>query len=281
MFRDLYLVPLLIFIFSYIFIYLGNKKAYNIFLYLIYGGFAAQSALLFGWLYVNGFNLMPVDNIVFFNAWLLMVVVVLFTLFYRARYILVYITPVVALNLLIAFFAPHNAVKPLAFQGQDLSVLLLHIILVLIGDSIFALAFIISLIYILQERKIKLKKNLKLFNKKEIPFYEFFYLGKGYNLELLDSINYQCLKIGFPLITLGIAVGIYLSSSIFKSFMIAKPIEIISLITWLIYAVLLHERIARGVRGKKAAVFSIIGFLFIVSSLSFSLYLFPKFHGLK
>ena len=42
------------------------------------------------------------------------------------------------------------------------------------------------------------------------------------------------------------------------------PKEVWSLITWLIYASLLHERLAVGWRGRRAAVMSIIGFLVLV-----------------
>ncbi len=280
---ELYLIPFFIYIFSYLFLLSKEKKFYQAFIFLIYAGFIIQSLILVIWFNLHGFkDLISVDWIVFFNAWLTMMVVILFNLFYKAKYILIYVTPLALINLLIGFFAPHNylTMKPF-FSSLDQATLITHIILILIGDSLFALAFIISLIYIFQERRIKLKKNLKLFDKKNHPFDEVFYRGKGYNLELLDSMNYFCLKIGFPLITVGIAMGIYLSSSLFKSFMIIKPIEIMSLITWLIYAVLLHERVAKGLRGKKAAVFSIAGFLLILSSLTFSFYLFPEFHGFK
>ena len=280
---ELYLIPFFIYVFSYMFLLLRKKRFYQVFISLIYSGFIIQSVIFFIWLNLRGVKgMMSVDWIVFFNAWIIMLVVILFNLFYKAKYILIYITPIVAINLLIGFFAPHVYINIKSiFSNFDQAILLTHIILILIGDSLFALAFIISLIYIFQERRIKIKKNLKLFDKKNRPFDEVFYQGKGYNLELLDSMNYQCLKIGFPLITVGIAMGIYLSNSLFKSFMIVKPIEIISLATWLIYAVLLHERVAKGLRGKKAAVFSIVGFLLIISSLSFSFYLFPEFHGFK
>ncbi|MHB1697621.1 MAG: cytochrome c biogenesis protein CcsA [bacterium] len=291
MLKELYLIPAAVYIFSYIPLLFKEKKMYRVFISLIYAGFAVQTIIFFIFLGVKGLAApVHIDWFVFFNAWLLMAIVVLFSIFYKVEYILLYITPLVAINLLVGFFVPHVRIKPLMLN-VDKAILLTHIILILIGDSLFALAFIVSLIYIFQERKIKNKKNLKLFDKKELPAHERFYAqaqaeqnlysSRGYNLELLDSINYQCLKIGFPFITIGIVMGIYMSSSLFKTFIIVKPIEIMSLITWLIYAILLHERIAKGLRGKKAAIFGVIGFLLIIFSLSFSFYLFPAFHGFK
>ena len=41
------------------------------------------------------------------------------------------------------------------------------------------------------------------------------------------------------------------------------------------------DRVAKGLRGKRAAIFSVAGFLLILFSLSFSFYLFPSFHGFE
>ncbi len=281
MLKELYLIPAFIYIFSYFIFLPKEKKIYKIFIYLIYAGFVIQSLIFFLFFDIKGLTVpVHIDRFVFFNAWILMFIAVLFGIFYKVEYILLFIAPLVAINLIIGFFVPHVLIKPVII-GAYKTILLTHIILILIGDSLFALAFIVSLIYIFQERKIKNKKNLKILNLESVSLPEAIRSGRRYNLELLDNINYQCLKIGFPFITVGIVMGIYLSAALFKIVIVAKPIEIMSLITWLIYAVLLHERMAKGLRGKKAAILSVIGFLFIIFSLSFSFYLFPSFHGLE
>ncbi|MHB1545767.1 MAG: cytochrome c biogenesis protein CcsA [bacterium] len=281
MLKELYLIPFAVYIFSYIPLLFKKKKMFGVSFSIIYAGFAVQTLIFFIFLGIKGLAVpVHIDRFVFFNAWILMFIVVLFSLFYKVEYILLYITPLVAINLLVGLFVPHIHIKPVTLNVNK-TILLTHIVLILIGDSLFALAFIVSLIYIFQERKIKNKKNLKLFDKKDIQPPKDLHSGGGYNLELLDNINYQCLKIGFPFITLGIVMGMYLSGSLFKTFIIVKPIEIMSLITWLIYAVLLHERMAKGLRGKRAAIFSVIGFLLILFSLTFSFYLFPAFHGFE
>jgi ABC-type uncharacterized transport system permease subunit len=272
MLKELYLIPLILYIFSYLVFALKDKKYYKFFIYLIYAGFICQTIIFFTFLGIRGFAPpVHIDRFVFFNAWILMLIVVIFSFFYKVEYIPLYITPLVVLNLIIAFFVPHVHIKPV-MPNTDKIILFTHILLILIGDSLFALAFIVSLIYIFQERKIKSKKNLKIL---VMPS------RSGYNLELLDNINYICLKVGFPFITIGIVMGIYLSSSLFNTFLIVKPIEIMSLITWLIYAILLHERMAKGLRGKRAAVFGIIGFMLILASLGLSFYFFPAFHGFE
>ena len=282
-----YLIPFFIYFFSYLLLFSRQKNLYRAFIVLIYFGFVIQSFILL--LLINRYNIyhgISIASIIFFNSWILMLVIIVFSLLYKAKYVLIYVSPLAYLTLFISYFASGADLKTVLMVNSSL--LITHIILILIGDSLFALAFMISLLYIFQERRVKLKKNLKIFDKnregykkgyKKYGWDEVFYLGKGYNLELLDNMNYQCLKIGFPTLTAGLAIGIYLSSSLFGSMMTVKPIEVISLITWLIYAILLHERIAKGLRGKKAAIFSIAGFLMIVSTLTLSLYLFPQIHG--
>ena len=62
--------------------------------------------------------------------------------------------------------------------------------LAFLGNAVFALAFGVSLIYLLQERYLKHKKITALM--KRFP-----------SLESLDRLNYQLLVWGFPLMTLG------------------------------------------------------------------------------
>jgi ABC-type transport system involved in cytochrome c biogenesis permease subunit len=293
-FKNYYFIPILLFFLSYAVLYIKKNNPYNSFIFLIYFTFVIQSVIVIAGLDKYHFTMIiPIDLMIFFNSWILMLIVILFELLYKAKYIVIYATPIVIAALLVSYFAPSMDIN--AILKVDSWLLIAHIVLILTGDSLFALAFILSLIYILQERKLKLKKNLKIINsgnknssgKNEGRLFNFrrnfnyFNLGKGYNLELLDNMNYQCLKLGFPALTAGIVIGIYLSSALFKSVASVKPIEIISLITWLIYAILLHERVAKGLRGNKAAMLSIAGFIMIILTVGFSLYLFPEFHGLK
>lgn len=283
--KNYYIIPFFLYFFSYVLLFLRKKDFYQAFIFLIYFAFAVQSVIIFiGLSRYELYNSIKVGWIIFFNSWILMLVIILFSLLYKTKSVIFYVTPLAGVALLISYFVPAADIKT-ALQA-DSGLLIAHIFLIVIGDSLFALAFIVSLIYIFQERRIKLKKNLMLFDKnknknKVNKLKEVFYLGKGYNLELLDNMNYQSLKFGFPILTAGIIIGIYLSSTLFNSAISIKPIEIISLITWLIYAVLLHERVAKGARGKKAAIFSIIGFLMILATVALSLYLFPQFHGVR
>ncbi len=122
-----------------------------------------------------------------------------------------------------------------------------HVLLLFIGDAVFAVAFGAGIMYLLQEKQVKRKKMGALFRR--LP-----------PLDVLDEINYRCLTIGFPLLTMGIITGSIWAEYAWGSYWSWDPKETWSLITWLLYAALLHGRLTVGWRGRKAAIFAIVGF---------------------
>ncbi len=129
--------------------------------------------------------------------------------------------------------------------------LVIHVITTLIGDAGFALAFGTGILYLMQEHAIKAKKHG--FFYKRLP-----------SLEQLDTTGYACLVAGFALLTLGLATGFVYAKIVWGKFWSGDPKEIWSVITWLIYAALLHERLAVGWRGRRAAIMAIIGFIVLL-----------------
>jgi cytochrome c-type biogenesis protein CcsB len=141
----------------------------------------------------------------------------------------------------------HGTVSPL-LQSLWLTI---HIILALLGNAALTLAFLAGIFYLVQERQLKAKK------------FGFFYRRLP-SLEQLDALNYWCLTIGFPLLTAGIISGSLYAQHTMGKFWSWDPKEILTLIAWLIYAVLLHERLTVGWRGRRAAIMAICGFLVLV-----------------
>ena len=141
----------------------------------------------------------------------------------------------------------HGALSPL-LQGFWLTV---HICLTLLGYAALGLAGLGGILYLIQERQIKGKQ------------FGFFYRRLP-SLSQLDTLNYWCLTIGFPLLTAGIISGVLYAQHTLGRFWSWDPKEILTLIAWLIYAVLLHERLAVGWRGRRAALLAICGFVVLV-----------------
>ncbi len=127
----------------------------------------------------------------------------------------------------------------------------IHIMLAFAGNAAFAIAAGIGLMYLLQEYYLKAKQLGGLFQK--LP-----------NLQVLDEINYRLITFGFPMLTLAIITGALWAETAWGGYWRWDPKEVWSLITWFIYALVLHLRVMRGWRGKKAAILSIIGFLSVL-----------------
>jgi len=130
----------------------------------------------------------------------------------------------------------------------------IHVTLAFLGDAIFALAFCAGIMYLIQEHQIKSKRIGSFYYR--LP-----------SLKLLDDINHSCLTVGFPLLTLGMITGSIWARHAWGSFWSWDAKQAWSLLTWIFYAVLLHGRINAGWRGRRAAVFAIVGFLAVMFSI--------------
>jgi cytochrome c-type biogenesis protein CcsB len=120
-----------------------------------------------------------------------------------------------------------------------------------LANASFALAFAIGIMYLVQEHYVKSKHLGDLFQR--LP-----------SLQSLDWINYRLITVGFPLLTLAIITGALWADSAWGSYWRWDPREVWSLITWFIYAIVLHARLISGWRGRRASILSIIGFLTIL-----------------
>ena len=126
-----------------------------------------------------------------------------------------------------------------------------HIVFAFLGNAAFALAFGAGVMYLVQNRMLKSKRFTGIYQL--LP-----------SLDTLDKVNYTCLSVGFPLMTLGIISGAFWANTAWGSYWSWDPKETWALLTWLLYAALLHGRLSVGWRGRKAAIFSIIAFIFLL-----------------
>jgi cytochrome c-type biogenesis protein CcsB len=162
-----------------------------------------------------------------------------------------FIMPVVFFLMLTSAMLSRD-IKPLApvLQSNWLAV---HTLFAFLGNAAFALACATGIMYLVQEHYLKSKHLGGLF-------------GRLPSIQTLDYINYRLITIGFPLLTFAIITGMVWAGSAWGSHWRWDPREVWSLITWLIYALILHARMLAGWRGRRAAVLSIIGFSTILVS---------------
>jgi cytochrome c-type biogenesis protein CcsB len=184
-----------------------------------------------------------------FFAWC--IVLIYFFLQYRYKVGIMgsFIMPMVFILMLSSSVLPRE-MRPLSpvLQSYWLGI---HTFLAFLGNAAFAVAFGTGIMYLVQERHLKSKHLGGLFQR--LP-----------SIQMLDEINYRLITIGFPLLTLAIITGALWAESVWGTYWRWDPKEVWSLITWFIYALVLHIRLTSGWRGKRAAILSIIGFIVVL-----------------
>lgn len=215
---------------------------------LLFAGFLIHSVSI-GYGYLRSGHL-PVQNLhqtLSLAGWSIAGMFLFLKYRFNLKVLGIYAAPLVAIVMIISLRLPAEGTVVQAKTLFSNIWLVSHVVIIFIGEAAFALACGAGLLYILQERAIKTKHHGFFF--KRLPA-----------LELLDNTGYACIVVGFSLLTLGLITGFVYAKSIWGSFWSWDPKEVWSGIAWLIYAALLHGRLALGWRGRKAAIMSIIGF---------------------
>ena len=257
----LYLIATVSFIF-----YVVRRDTVSMLPPLILGaGFIVHTSALSAYFIREGFPaLTEMREALLFKSWLMVACYLLIQIKYRLTVLGGIIAPLAFLMSLagIAFGSGNGEIPP------DLKTfwLPLHVTSAFLGNAVFALAFSVSLIYLLQERRLKHKRLTALM--KRFP-----------SLESLDRLNYVLLGWGFPFMTLGIITGSIWAGIYWGNYWTWEPRQISSGIAWLFYGALLHGRITAGLRGKKAAFLTIVGFTVVLGYFLWGDAIFPGRHG--
>jgi cytochrome c-type biogenesis protein CcsB len=183
------------------------------------------------------------ESMVFFS-WTIAVLYLIFIRKFKDRLLGAFVMPLVFLSLASTSLMSQE-IRPLvpALQSNWLTA---HVITCFLGYAAFAVAFTLSLLYLLKAWG---GEGSEGFLQRHLP-----------PADLLDDFSYRIIAVGFPMMTLGIITGAAWANSAWGDYWSWDPKETWSLIVWMIYAAYLHARIARGWQGKRAAWLSIVGF---------------------
>jgi ABC-type uncharacterized transport system permease subunit len=140
-----------------------------------------------------------------------------------------------------------------------------HVALVLVGLAALVVNFGGALMYLLQERQLKARRPGKIYYR--LP-----------PLEALDRLTVATLTVGFPFLTVGLALGVLSVRAAWGSLMTFDPLALFSLLMWVIYAAILVGRVMGRWRGHRAAYFSIAGFCLMLVTLGAGVFLHGR-HG--
>ncbi|WP_041273826.1 c-type cytochrome biogenesis protein CcsB [Desulforapulum autotrophicum] len=235
---------------------------------LITGFLGNTAGILLRWIesYQMGYGHAPFSNmyesLVFFS-WTVAALYIFVEFKYRERIIGVFATPLIFLAIAYASLSPNIADKitPL-IPALKSNWLIAHVITCFLGYAGFAVAFGFSIMYLVKPE-----------NTQEGAF-----LSKLPALAVIDELTYQMVMFGFLFLTIGIITGAVWANSAWGTYWSWDPKETWSLITWLIYAVMLHLRMMRGWNGKQIAWVSILGFMAVLFTY-FGVNLLPGLHS--
>jgi ABC-type transport system involved in cytochrome c biogenesis permease subunit len=181
------------------------------------------------------------ESLIFF-AWCLPALGVLAFRRYLKGYLGALIAILSTLLLAYASFGVDSRIKPL-MPALKSNWLLVHVVTAFLGYAAFALAFGSAILYLVQERR----------PRASLP-----------PLPVLDSLIYRTTVLGFLLLTLGIFTGAVWAETAWGRYWSWDPKETWSLITWFIYAALLHARLLKGWHGRRIAWLAVVGFMAVL-----------------
>jgi cytochrome c-type biogenesis protein CcsB len=182
---------------------------------------------------------------------------------YGNRILGVFVLPLAFLAMAYASLSPNvsDRIQPL-LPALKSNWLIAHVITCFIGYASFAVAFGLSLMFMLRGGPEGGGKLRALF---PLP-------------GVIDELTHQMVMYGFLFLSAGIITGAVWANSAWGRYWGWDPKETWSLITWLIYATLLHARLMRGWRGQRIAMLSIVGFLAVLFTY-FGVNLLPGLHS--
>jgi cytochrome c-type biogenesis protein CcsB len=227
------------------------------------------SGIVMRWVesYEMGIGHAPLSNLyesLVFFAWTIILIYLVIERRYGTRIFGVFVTPLAFLAMAYASFSTSvsSRIEPL-LPALKSNWLIAHVVACFIGYAAFAIAFGISIMYLMKQRK---------------QGDEGGFLARFPKSEDLDDLSHRMTLFGFLFLTAGIITGAVWANSAWGRYWGWDPKETWSLITWFIYATLLHARMMHGWHGKRIAYLSMIGFAAVLFTY-FGVNLLPGLHS--
>lgn len=229
-----------------------RRAVERISLYSLGFGFAAHTgALIADWVADGHYPLFHLHETVSFLAWTLAIAYYVVSYKYSVRALGAFLLPVVAMLVFASNVVrgDSNLVASRVTEGEAAWLFPVHTTLLLFAYAAFFVAFAASVMYLWQERELRLKKFGAIFHR--LP-----------SLTTVDDIGSTAAGVGFTLLTLGIVTGVVWSRARSGRMFHNDPIEFFAILTWVLYLTLLHYRVQW--RGRKAAWMGVAGFALVV-----------------
>lgn len=228
----------------------GTRAAARIMLGIAVMGFLVHTAsIVFRYTLEGHLPIASPHEAASFFAWCVVLIFLVMEMRYKVGLLGSFIMPLAFILMLTASMLP-RVMEPLSAVLMS-NWLGIHTLFAFLANASFALASGIAVMYLIQDHYLKSKHLGELF-------------GRLPSIQTLDYLNYRLITIGFPLFTLAIITGAIWANAAWGTYWSWDPREVWALVTWLIFAIMLHARLIAGWRGKRAAFLTILGFATIL-----------------
>jgi cytochrome c-type biogenesis protein CcsB len=215
------------------------------------------------WITAGASPAVGIHDALSFFAWVMAAAYLALQLRTKTRVLGAFISPVICLIMVVASVELGGVVgASAALQG---SLVMFHVMFSVTGEALFVVASCAGLMYLLQDNMLKKKKGGSLIRL--FP-----------SLRDLDRINHLCLSWGFTLLTFGILAGSGWARIVWGHHWQWDTKQIWTLLAWIFYGFLLHQRLVIGWQGRKAALWSLMVLTLLALLLIFGTVFFPSMH---
>jgi ABC-type uncharacterized transport system permease subunit len=210
-------------------------------------------ALVADWIIDGHYPLFFLRETLSFLAWALVAVYAVVFYRYHAQAVGAFTMPLISVLIFIALLINQGSSdSPASFSTTRLFPI--HTTLLIFAYAAFFIVFMASVMYLLQERELKLKTFGAIFHR--LP-----------PLTTVTELASTSAAVGWVLFTLGIVTGMIWSWARYQRIWHNDPKEIFAVITWLIYLALIVYRSSASWRGSRAAWLGVVGFALVLCTL--------------
>ena len=171
---------------------------------------------------------------------------------YRSVALGVFALPIVTLLAMLAAFRPGEEIFTAPVRTGWI---LLHIVLLLAAYAALAVSMMASLLYLVQERRLKLRTHT---GPRWLPLLDV-------PLETIDQIAQRALLFGLPCMTAGLLIGSVVAQHDFGPAYFRDPKILLAFGMWVAYIAMIYVRRISGLRGRRAVYLSSFVFLVVLA----------------
>ncbi|MBU9710981.1 cytochrome C assembly family protein [Evansella tamaricis] len=199
----------------------------------------------------NRLPLMTIFEGMFLYSWIVVTLSLIINKFYKKDFLIFFVNLIGFGIMTISIFAPTGDVSPRLTELLILELLVIHVTLLLLSYGTFTLSFAFSMLYFIQNNMLKRKRWGKRIKR----------IG---NLSTLGQLSYIFTLIGFPLMLLGIILGVIWAWVKFGMVPWFDVKVLSSFLVLFMYGLFLFQWVVKKKRGYSLALLNIAAFLVLL-----------------